>query len=176
MTPDVPQSTFGTKQRDALDAAFQAKDTDLTTIAGLTATTDNFMQAKASAWASRTPAQAAIDLLPYIYPIGSLYFSVNSTNPATSLGFGTWSAFGAGKMMVGFDGADTDFDTDEETGGAKTYTLTTANLPAGSLTNESGINNRNTAGAATLKIASGAATAIDTVPPYIVVRAWKRTA
>jgi len=40
----------------------QAYDADLTTIAGLTATTDNFMQAKSSAWASRTPAQAAVDL------------------------------------------------------------------------------------------------------------------
>ena len=35
---------------------------DLTTIAGLTATTDNFLQSKASAWASRTPAQVATDL------------------------------------------------------------------------------------------------------------------
>lgn len=40
----------------------QAYDADLTTIAGLTATTDNFMQAKSSAWASRTPAQCAVDL------------------------------------------------------------------------------------------------------------------
>ena len=40
----------------------QPLDADLTTIAGLTATTDNFMQAKASAWASRTPAQVAADL------------------------------------------------------------------------------------------------------------------
>ena len=39
-------------------AAKQPLDADLTTIAGLTATTDNFMVATASAWASRTPAQA----------------------------------------------------------------------------------------------------------------------
>ena len=37
--------------------ASQPLDADLTTIAGLTATTDNFMQAKSSAWASRTVAQ-----------------------------------------------------------------------------------------------------------------------
>lgn len=42
--------------------AYQTADTDLATIAGLTATTDNFLQAKASAWASRTPAQVAADL------------------------------------------------------------------------------------------------------------------
>lgn len=40
----------------------QPLDTDLTTIAGLTATTDNFIQAKSSAWASRTVAQVKTDL------------------------------------------------------------------------------------------------------------------
>jgi|SRR5688572_10718223 len=40
----------------------QPLDSDLTTIAGLTATTDNFLQSKSSAWASRTPAQVASDL------------------------------------------------------------------------------------------------------------------
>jgi hypothetical protein len=40
----------------------QPLDADLTTIAGLTATTDNFMVAAASAWASRTPAQAKTSL------------------------------------------------------------------------------------------------------------------
>lgn len=40
-----------------LDAK-QPLDSDLTTISSLTATTDNFMVATASAWASRTPSQA----------------------------------------------------------------------------------------------------------------------
>lgn len=40
----------------------QAYDADLATIAGLTATTDNFMVAASSAWASRTPAQARTSL------------------------------------------------------------------------------------------------------------------
>jgi len=60
------------------------------------------------------------------WPIGSVFISVVSTNPATLLGFGTWSAFGAGRVMVGLDSGDTDFDTVEETGGAKTVTLTAA--------------------------------------------------
>lgn len=41
---------------------YQPLDTDLTTIAGLTATTDSFMQAKGSAWAARTIAQVKTDL------------------------------------------------------------------------------------------------------------------
>ncbi len=44
-------------------AAKQPLDADLTTIAGLTATTDNIMQAKSGAWASRTLAQFITDLI-----------------------------------------------------------------------------------------------------------------
>jgi hypothetical protein len=48
--------------RAVLTAGYQPLDSDLTTIAGLTATTDNFIQSKSGAWASRTPAQVAADL------------------------------------------------------------------------------------------------------------------
>lgn len=65
-----------------------------------------------------------------VWPIGSVFVSVVDTNPATLLGFGTWSAIGAGKVLVGLDSGDTDFDTLEETGGAKTVTLTTAQMPS----------------------------------------------
>ena len=54
------------------------------------------------------------------YPVGSIYINAGvSTNPATLLGFGTWEAFGAGKVLVGLDSSDTLFDTLEETGGSK---------------------------------------------------------
>ena len=43
-------------------AAKQPLDSDLTTIAGLTATTDNFLVSVSSAWASRTPAQVKTTL------------------------------------------------------------------------------------------------------------------
>ena len=54
------------------------------------------------------------------FPVGSVFIAVVSTNPATLLGYGTWSAFGAGRVLVGLDAGDTDFDTAEEAGGAKT--------------------------------------------------------
>ena len=58
-----------------------------------------------------------------IYPVGSIYTSINSTNPSTLFG-GTWVAFGTGKTLVGVDTSDTSFDTVEETGGAKTKSYT----------------------------------------------------
>jgi hypothetical protein len=60
--------------------------------------------------------QTAIALL---YPVGSIYTNATvSTNPATLLGFGTWTAFGAGRVMVGFDSTNVLFDSAEETGGS----------------------------------------------------------
>jgi hypothetical protein len=55
-----------------------------------------------------------------LYPVGSVYINAtNATNPATLLGFGTWTAFGAGRVMVGFNASDPLFDSAEETGGSK---------------------------------------------------------
>lgn len=66
-----------------------------------------------------------------IWPVGSIYINAGvSTNPATLLGFGTWVAFGAGKMIIGIDSGDADFDALTDTGGAKAATLTTTELPA----------------------------------------------
>jgi hypothetical protein len=60
--------------------------------------------------------QAAIALL---YPVGSVYTNASvSTNPGTLLGFGTWTAFGAGRVPVGFDSTNALFDSAEETGGS----------------------------------------------------------
>ena len=60
------------------------------------------------------------------FPVGSVFIAVVNTDPATLLGYGTWSSFAAGRVLVGRDANDTDFDTAEETGGAKTVTLTAA--------------------------------------------------
>lgn len=59
----------------------QPLDADLTTIAGLTATTDNFIQATASAWASRTPAQAKATLALVKGDVG--LGNVDNTSDAT---------------------------------------------------------------------------------------------
>ncbi len=57
------------------------------------------------------------------YPVGSVFIAVVSTNPNTLLGYGTWAAIAAGRVLVGLDSGDADFDTVEETGGAKTKAI-----------------------------------------------------
>jgi len=59
-------------------------------------------------------------VLQTLYPVGTVYTNAtSSTNPATLLGFGTWTAFGAGKVMVGLDSGDATFSTVGNTGGSK---------------------------------------------------------
>jgi hypothetical protein len=53
-----------------------------------------------------------------LFPVGAIYTAIVSTNPGTLLGFGTWTAFGAGRVMVGFNASNALFDAAEETGGA----------------------------------------------------------
>lgn len=78
----------------------------------------------------------AADLLNKVYPVGAIYMSVVSTSPATLFG-GTWSAFAAGRVLVGINTADASFDTVGETGGAKTHTLSVAEMPSHSHTGAS---------------------------------------
>lgn len=124
----------------------------------------------------------------HTYPVGSIYTSIVSTNPATLLGVGTWAAFGAGKVMVGLDSGDSDFDTAEETGGAKTHTLSIAEMPAHTHATEG--NDAHDAGAGVPYVdtksgstpnsnattSTGGGGAHNNLQPYIVVYMWKRTA
>jgi hypothetical protein len=148
--------------------------------------------------------QAAIALL---YPVGSIYTNASvSTNPATLLGFGTWTAFGAGRVMVGFDAGNALFDTAEETGGSAdaitvshthtatstvtdpghnhTYTRYASLLvqDGGSTLCWTGTSTQNTGSkttgvtVATTNSTEGSSGTNANYQPYITVYAWKRTA
>lgn len=69
------------------------------------------------------------NMLNTVYPVGSIYMSVNNANPSTIFG-GTWVAWGAGKVPVGVNANETEFNSVEKTGGAKTHTLTTQQMPS----------------------------------------------
>jgi hypothetical protein len=87
----------------------------VTATAGSTAVTATYGDNDTSI-ATTAFVQAALQAL---HPVGSVYINAtNSTNPGTLFGFGTWTAFGAGRVPVGFDAGNALFDTAEETGGS----------------------------------------------------------
>lgn len=136
--------------------------------------------------------------LQALYPVGSIYINAGvSTNPGTLLGFGTWTAFGAGRVMVGLNGSDSLFDSLEETGGSKdaivvshTHSVTenahthsgvvgsiTAGSIAGGVSMPSGT--IGAIGSATTGISvnsTGSSGTNANLQPYITVAMWKRTA
>ena len=117
-------------------------------------------------------------LLNLVYPVGSVYVNVSdSTNPGTLLGFGTWVALGAGRVIVGFDSGDTDFDTAGETGGSKTaahtHTFTTS-TPTGAAS--AGNTGSSAANPTHTHTGTTDSTSSSTVQPYVTCYTWKRTA
>ena len=64
-----------------------------------------------------------------MFPVGYVMITTNDTNPSAQFG-GTWINIGSGKTLVGVDTEDSDYNTVEKTGGSKTKTLITDNLPA----------------------------------------------
>lgn len=72
-------------------------------------------------------------MLDWFYPIGTIYETTSSdldtvTKMNAHFG-GTWEVYGAGRVLVA-KSTDTEFDTIGETGGAKTHTLTVAEMPS----------------------------------------------
>jgi hypothetical protein len=136
--------------------------------------------------------------LQALYPTGSIYINAtSSSNPATLLGFGTWTAFGAGRVMVGLDASDALFDTAEETGGSKdavvvshTHTATVTsdaqkwegtNAVDGQFDTGDTSEARRRVGfqdatTTVVNASSGVSGTNANVQPFIVVRMWKRTA
>jgi hypothetical protein len=144
--------------------------------------------------ASTTQLRQAI--LLDTHKVGDVVIRADDTSPATLYG-GTWVNYAAGRVLVGLDANDTDFDAVGKTGGAKTHTLTTAQLPAhdhrnsdhfyllrppysGSLTgndaNGSGSEQAVGAGDGAEIATVGANQPHNNLQPYVVVRFWKRTA
>lgn len=70
-----------------------------------------------------------VELMKLVFPIGSTYITQNNTNPSEILKFGTWERV-KGKVLVGLDENDTDFNEIGKTGGKKTHTLTVDEMPS----------------------------------------------
>jgi hypothetical protein len=152
--------------------------------------------------AAGAAANLAVEFGKLLYPVGSIYINAGvTTNPATLLGFGTWVAFGAGRVMVGLNGSDALFDTLEETGGSKdatlvshthtatvtdpghshSYTASNIGTPPAGLTGDGYAAPSLQTGTATTGITvanstEGSSGTNANLQPYIAVAMWKRTA
>lgn len=116
-------------------------------------------------------------MLQAVYPVGSIYVNAtDATNPGTLLGFGTWTSFAAGRVMVGLNSSDTDFDTAEETGGAKTNTASGTTGTPSATTPDLNQGDENAARVTTNHTHTFTSSAFSIVQPYITVYMWKRTA
>lgn len=205
---------FTTTLKSKLDGVEASADvTDATNVDAAGATMNTDTNVKSNSWVldqdnmsgnddTKVPTQQSVKayvdaaIAATRIPVGGLYFSTNSTNPNTSLGYGTWSAFGAGRVPVGFDSGDGDFDTDEETGGSKTRSLVLANMVAhthtinlyhnGASDGATRVSNEATSGSGVgldgnasitgFGDGGGTSSAFSIMNPYVVVRMWKRTA
>ena len=123
------------------------------------------------------------------YPIGAIYQSTVNTDPSSFIG-GTWERFGNGRVLVGVDEADSVFSTPNKTGGAKTHTLTIAEIPSHTHGQVVTANNTGSAirrdhdsdgssseypqGVTTQP--TGGGESHNNLQPYITVYMWKRTA
>lgn len=58
-----------------------------------------------------------------LFPKGSIFLTTVNTNPGTFIG-GTWVAWGSGRVPVGVNTSDTNFNTPEKTGGTSTHNHT----------------------------------------------------
>ena len=140
-----------------------------------------------------------------VYPVGSIYMSVSSANPGSGTDpmfpGTTWVAWGTGKVPVGVDTTQSEFNTVEKTGGEKTHTLLKSELPdyildimtaadghpaatlyagVGSASYVFGftpttVNGTNGYGQPWFAKSGGSNTPHNNLQPYITVYMWKRT-
>lgn len=130
------------------------------------------------------------DIINKIYPVGSIYMSATLSTAAqvnSALG-GTWVAWGAGRVPVGVDTSQTEFNTVGKTGGSKTVTLTVDQIPKHSHTTSGGwgagpsdtgsfrVDVNSPANKWANVGSTGGGKAHDNLQPYITCYMYKRTA
>ena len=115
-----------------------------------------------------------------IYPIGSIYMSVNNTDPGTLFAGTTWEQIQDRFLL----GAGSTYSAGS-TGGSATVTLTINEIPAHNhwIPRIIGDSGRQSSGWSDAYVDGGSTTgntggglAHDNMPPYIAVYMWKRTA
>lgn len=91
------------------------------------ATTENSTRVATTAYVKNN----VVEIIKKVYPVGSIYMSTVSTNPATLFGFGTWEAMPAGRVLLaqGKSSWGTTYNAGS-TGGEATHKLTVGEMPS----------------------------------------------
>lgn len=169
-------ATLNTSQLNILDGATVTTD-ELNILAGATIDTDAL-----NLLGDLKSGVDIVNIFDTIYPVGSIYMSTASANPSTLFPNTTWSVFGEGKVLVGYDENDSDFSAGT-TGGSKTHTLTIDEMPSHShsmlgggfdqtLGAEPGDNRDTNLGQTGT---TGGGQAHNNLQPYVTVYMWTRT-
>lgn len=111
-----------------------------------------------------------------IFPIGSIYMSVTNTNPSSSFG-GTWVLWGQGRVPIGVDTSQSEFNSVEKTGGEKISSqINTGSSSYGFTTSsQAGYNDRTLVGSLSYGSTHDEKSAdISLLQPYITCYMWKR--
>lgn len=110
-----------------------------------------------------------------VHPVGSLYFSTDPTNPSQIFG-GTWIAWGAGRVPVGVDMSDSNFNSVEKIGGSKYLQEHSHNIKW----QYTGASGNTTAiiaySGSTIPTENAGTGDSGNLQPYITCYIWKRTA
>lgn len=187
---NVPSARYATKAGDAdtVDGKHWNDIQNWITANATVANADNADNA------DKLEGKTASQILQGIYPVGSVYINASkSTNPATLLGFGTWSRYGAGRVLVGFNSGDGDFNSTGKTGGEKRHKLTINEMPShkhpiksddsgsmsgyqdNALANRGGDSDGDVGWATDSTQAVGGDQSHNNLQPYITVHMWVRT-
>lgn len=119
-----------------------------------------------------------------MHPVGDIISTTNPTNPGELWG-GSWVAWGTGRVPVGVDTADANFNTANKTGGSSTHTLTIDQIPSHTHngqdypTRDAGTDWVGASGTAKKTnrstMATGGGQAHNNLQPYITCYMWLRT-
>ena len=186
-------ATATAAELNKLDGA-TATTAELNILSGVTATAAelNKLDGCTSSTAELNLLTGVSSIYDLVYPVGALFETTTSANPSTYFTGTTWVAYGTGRVTVGYNAADSDFDNINDTGGAKTVALSIAEMPSHThtdslplYTNRSSSSGPRIEGTSSNDIeanwsvttnSTGGGSAHENMPPYCIVYRWKRTA
>lgn len=181
-------------ERSGLDIAFDTtiKDIDFTIEAD---EYEGLLNSLGDSSVEFTP----LTLINIVHPVGSVIANADATfDPNVHFGGTTWERYAEGRMLIGLDTGDAEFETIGGEGGEKTHTLTTAEMPVHSGHGSSWTGNLNAYVNSSIAtgygssgrgwstqsgneliptyVNTGGDTPHNNLPPYKVVNYWIRTA